>query len=343
MEENLLSTEGRRTMRRGLVIGKFYPFHRGHSFLIEQAKSQVDELTVIVCYRCDQTISGELRAQWIQEEHSNVNVLVVIDILDDENSKAWAEYTQKILGYVPDVVFSSEDYGEKFAKCLGCQHVLVDRERVSVPISGTEIRKSPLDSWDYLTPAVKAYYAKRICIIGAESTGTTTMAKSLAQHYETEWVSEFGRAYWEAKMESGITEWRTEDFVFIASEQNRMEDYLARHCNKVLICDTDSFATSVWHERYMGSSSQKVEKVSENRHYDLYLLTGIDIPFVQDGTRDGEHIREDMHHRFKQRLIERGVNFLELTGNHANRMKIAIAVCDKILKEGKDKCNFSVW
>jgi len=333
MEKNLQKAERGRKMRRGLVIGKFYPFHKGHSFLIEQAKKQVDELTVVICYRCDQTIDGNLRAQWVKEEHPNVNVLVVIDILDDENSKAWAEYTQKFLGYVPDVVFTSEDYGEEFARHLGCQHVLIDKERKSIPISGTEIREKPLDNWGFLTPAVRAHYAKRICIIGAESTGTTTLARSLAQYYKTEWVSEFGRIFWETKMASGILEWKTEDFIFIASEQNRMEDYLARHCNKILFCDTNSFATSLWHERYMGFVSEKVEKVSENHKCDFYILTSDDIPFVQDGTRDGEHIRSSMHNRFKEELTTRKMNFIEVSGSHEQRMEKAIELCDKILTQ----------
>jgi hypothetical protein len=32
----------------------------------------------------------------------------------------------------------------------------------------------------------------------------------------------------------------------------RMEDALARSANRVLICDTDAFATAIWHERYLG-------------------------------------------------------------------------------------------
>lgn len=53
--------------------------------------------------------------------------------------------------------------------------------------------------------------------------------------------------------------WRTDEFVFIASEQNRLEDRLARECHRLLVCDTDSFATTLWHERYMGFPSPEVE------------------------------------------------------------------------------------
>lgn len=331
MEKNLQQTG--ENMKRGLVVGKFYPFHQGHNYLINQAKKQVDRLTVLVCYRCTETIDVNLRAQWIQEEHPDIQVLIIFDIMDDENSKAWAEYTKKILGYVPDVVFSSEDYGEPYAYHLGCQHVLVDRERNTFPVCGTNVREKPLSNWEFLTPAVRGYYAKRVCVLGAESTGTTTMAQSLAEHYKTEWAFEFGRAYWEGKMATKNSEWRTEDFIFIAQEQNRLEDYLAKYCNKILLCDTNSLVTSLWHERYLGIISKEVEAVSENYKYDFYFLTGNEISFIQDGTRDGEHIRNRMHDRFKEELTTKGIDFVELTGSHNQRIKSAIKVCDQLLQE----------
>ncbi|MBV9849921.1 MAG: adenylyltransferase/cytidyltransferase family protein [Armatimonadetes bacterium] len=62
---------------RGLVIGKFYPPHRGHKFLIETARAQVDHLTVIVCDRDTQTIPAERRAAWLREIHPDVDVTVI--------------------------------------------------------------------------------------------------------------------------------------------------------------------------------------------------------------------------------------------------------------------------
>jgi HTH-type transcriptional repressor of NAD biosynthesis genes len=40
---------------------------------------------------------------------------------------------------------------------------------------------------------------KRVLIVGAESTGKTTLAIALAEHYQTTWVPEFGRLYTEAR------------------------------------------------------------------------------------------------------------------------------------------------
>ena len=111
-------------MMRGLVIGKFYPPHRGHKFLIDFARSQVDRLVVIVCERVDQSISGAMRKKWLEEIHSEIEVLVVEDILDDNNSKAWAMATRQALGGTPDLLFMSELDGDAYARILGSKHCL---------------------------------------------------------------------------------------------------------------------------------------------------------------------------------------------------------------------------
>ena len=317
-------------MRRGLVIGKFYPPHAGHHFLIRTAEEGSDHLTVVVCDDPAQDIPAALRAAWLREVHPQADVMVVPDARPPEDSRAWAAYTREFLGYVPDVVFTSEKYGEAYARHLGCVHVSVDPKRRTVPISGTAVRNNPHAAWEYLSAPVRAWYAKRIIVLGAESTGTTTMAQALAAQYQTVWAPEYGRLFSAAAATHENFMWRTEDFLHIADQQNRMEDALARSANKVLIGDTDSFATALWHERYMGEWSDAVEEMSAGRQPALYLLTGDDIPFVQDGLRDGEHIRHTMQQRFREVLSDRGVPCIELFGPHKERMKTAISAIDAL-------------
>lgn len=178
----------------------------------------------------------------------------------------------------------------------------------------------------------KRIFCKKVCIIGAESTGTTTMARALAEYYKTVWVPEFGRLYSEGKL-SLNSGWELKEFIFIANQQNKLEDQFAGIANKILICDTDSFATTLWHERYRGFISKSVDRLSEGRACDLYFLTDVDIPFVQDGTRDGEHIRHSMHQRFIDELTRRHKKFIILSGSHAERLNKAIKECDKLLKQ----------
>lgn len=322
-------------MTRGLVIGKFLPPHRGHKFLIETALAQVDHLDVLICARADHPVPGELRRSWMAEIHPAAHIRAIDDPGEDDNSRFWAEYTLRLLGYAPDIVFSSEDYGEAYARYMGCRHVMVDRVRVHVPISGSAIRRHPLRNWDFLEPCVRAYFAKRVCVVGAESTGTTTLARQLAEHYQTVWVPEYGREYCEKLQASGADlwtyAWRSEEFTEIASRQQQMEDALARQANRVLICDTDAMSTGIWHERYMKRRSAAVEAVVDAGRHDLYLLTDCDVPFVQDGLRDGESIRNWMTGRFEEVLRERGYSWIKVSGGPSDRLRAATPEIDKLL------------
>ncbi|OGW39558.1 MAG: histidine kinase, partial [Nitrospirae bacterium GWC2_56_14] len=245
--------------------------------------------------------------------------MAVEDILADDDTTGWAAYTVQLLGSAPDAVFTSEDYGEGYARAMGAKHVMVDRHRVMYPCSGTMIRKDPLACLEWVSPCMRQFYIKRVCIVGAESTGKTTLAQKLAEHYLTSWVPEYGREYCVEKWKDGIItdDWVSEEFITIATEQGRREDQAARSANKVLICDTDPFATSIWHERYLHHRSAEVETIASTRRYDLYILTGDEIPFVQDGQRDGEHVRHWMHERFIEALTETNRPWVLVSGDVA--------------------------
>ncbi len=308
----------------GLVIGKFHPPHRGHKLLIDTAMEQSRQTVVILCAKPGDTIPGELRGQWLQEIHPQARVMVIDDRYDENDSQVWARNTIRWLGRAPDAVFTSEDYGERYAALMGAQHVLVDRLRIRVPVSGTVVRNDPWAQWEYLEPPVRGWFARRICVLGAESTGTTTLAKALAGRLQTSWVEEYGREYSATKWARQDFVWQTQEFIEIAREQARREDQAARAANRLLICDTNAFATALWHRRYMGTDCREIQQIARQGRCDLYLLTGDEIPFVQDGLRDGEHIRHQMHQWFEAALAGQGTPWQLLRGSPENRLREAL-------------------
>jgi HTH-type transcriptional regulator, transcriptional repressor of NAD biosynthesis genes len=316
------------TFGTAVVIGKFYPPHRGHHYLIDIALARSRQVTVIVCARADDTIPGELRRRWLQEVHPAATVMLVDDEYDPHDSALWAALTIRWLGHVPDAAFTSEEYGERWAGLMGCAHVLVDQARITVPCSGTMIRADPAGQWHCLEPPVRAWFARRVCILGAESTGTTTLADALAQHYRTIVVGEYGREYFIRKMQRGDATWTSDEFVHIAEEQSAREERAAREANRILICDTNAYATRFWHRRYTGRDDERVDAATVPPRCALYVLTGDEIPFVQDGFRDGEHVRHVMHRWFEEALRAQPVPWLVVRGPHATRMAQAIAAID---------------
>jgi NadR type nicotinamide-nucleotide adenylyltransferase len=227
-------------------------------------------------------------------------------------------------------VFTSEGYGDAYAGFMGSVQVKVDQARAAVPCSGTAIRDDPDTNWEYLRPPARGWFAKRVCVLGAESTGTTTLAEALAAELKTVWVPEYGREYCEIKLTRGETEWGSDEFVHIAEEQTRREDAAARQANRVLVCDTNAFATALWHRRYLGTDEPRVRAIVAAGRCDLYLLTGDEIPFVQDGLRDGEAIRHVMHGWFAEELAQQPVPWKLLRGPHEERLRDALAAVESL-------------
>lgn len=315
------------------VIGKFYPFHLGHKHLIDVAQAGTKELYILVCWNKKESIPELIRYNWLKSSYPNARVMLVEDRdYPQNNSKFWAKKTKEWLGFIPEAVFTSEEYGDAWAKYLGCKHVRVDQSRVKIPISGTKLRQSPYKNWEYMLPEVRSYFVKKICLVGAESTGKSTLSIDLAKHYKTTWVPEYGRLHWEARLpKKELFKWGEEDFVKICKEQNKLEDELKKEANKVLICDTNAFATSIWFERYMGYRSRAVEEFAKNREPDLYILTDVKTPFKNDGTRDGEHIREWMHKRFVQELKKKKIPYVIVEGSRVKRLKKAVRFIDRLM------------
>lgn len=325
-----MSQRKRSPNMRGLVIGKFYPPHLGHNYLIDAALADCDEVDVLVVDNPRYKIAAAERAHWLQAHHPRANVQIIPDINKDDNSEAWAVHTKKFLGYAPDVVYSSERYGVTWAQCMGSRHVMVDNARKAVPISGTKVRENILDSWRYLSGETKAGLALRIVIVGAESTGTTTLTCALAKHYHAPWVPELGRYYTESILPSGA-DWSLEDFHRIGELQQHYEAAIASRSNGLVFCDTNATATLLWQDRYCNEITPTMHQIAARDKADLYILTGDEIPFIQDGIRDGEAVRHHMHGAFKQLLASLGVPWIYVRGTPEVRLKKAVEHIDRTI------------
>lgn len=308
---------------RGLVIGKFYPPHLGHNYLIDAALKGCDDVDVLVVDSPEYHIPAEKRREWLQARHPTAHVLIIPDISNDDDSVAWAAHTMQFLGYKPDVVYSSEDYGGPWAHYMGAKSIVVDKARHAVPISGTKVREDFLKSWQYLGDETKSGLALRIVLVGAESTGTTTLAHDLAATLNIPWVPELGRYYTESIL-TADGQWTNADFYRIGKLQQAYENAIAAHSDGIIVCDTNAVATELWQRRYMGHTTAAMKRIGARDKADLYIITGDEIPFVQDGIRDGEHIRHQMHKWFISHIRKTGIPYLIVTGTPEERLDAAV-------------------
>lgn len=149
--------------KTGLTVGKFAPLHRGHQHLIETALNESEHVIVVV-YQAKTVTSVplEVRAGWIRKLYPMVEVIEAPDAPEiSGNSPEIRNIHEAFLrslmsGRKIDVFFSSESYGDWAAKVLNCEHRIVDRERIRVPISATDIRANREAYSHFLDPMVLA-------------------------------------------------------------------------------------------------------------------------------------------------------------------------------------------
>ena len=309
--------------RHGLVFGKFLPFHIGHRELIEHALSRCEIVTVIVFSRDAEPIPGDVRKKWIETECPGAHVLhMVANMCDPWDESSWAFWVDSCRRCAPNVthLFTGESYGEELARRMGIEHELVDR--TNLPVSGTAIRQDPVANWRYVPNAVRPYLAYKVAIVGAESTGKTSLSEALAKLYNTTWVPEYGRDYCEMKDIHYLT---PNDLLAITTEQAALEDRIAVQCKGLLICDTDLMVTRAWSQHLCGTVHPAIYEVERGRRYDLHLVTSLSVEWQNDGTRvcEQDDTRSWFHRRYVDELTQRQVCHMELPPRFGDALTLA--------------------
>ncbi len=135
----------------GLIVGRFDPPHLGHSYMIDWAAARCDRLVVYVNSSSERdAVPGSLRARWLGDLHPDVEVRAVwhrlrTDFGDEDLWRRWLELfrSEWPAAEGPHAVFSSDPYVTELAGRLGADPVVVDAERVTVPVSATMVREAP--------------------------------------------------------------------------------------------------------------------------------------------------------------------------------------------------------
>jgi NadR type nicotinamide-nucleotide adenylyltransferase len=175
---------------------------------------------------------------------------------------------------------------------------------------------------------------RRIVVTGSECTGKTTLARAIAEHLDTVWTPEYAREFLRSKG-APLT---ADDVDPIARGQMALDDERLHQASHVLVLDTDLLSTIVYSDHYYGACPEWIEEEFRNRPADLYLLADIDVPWTPDGIfRDRGDRRVEMQMLFRDALASRGLSFVDVSGPHEERMRLAIEAVDGLIKSGKRK------
>jgi len=190
---------------------------------------------------------------------------------------------------------------------------------------------------------------KKIVIIGPESTGKTTLSEELAKHFNTIFCPEYAREY---LLQNGIR-YNYSDLIRIAQGQLAMEDYCEQVVNgelstvsgewsiahdslstgsklearsSLLFIDTNMYVMKVWYEYVFNRCEQFVLDQIAQRHYDLYLLCEIDLPWVAQPMREypDRQQRLELYDMYKDILVNQQTPWAEIRGNNKERLQRAV-------------------
>ncbi|HEY5710892.1 MAG TPA: AAA family ATPase [Allosphingosinicella sp.] len=317
-------------MTRGFVLGKFMPPHAGHVLLCDTARRLVDQLTILVCWLPGDPVSGPLRLQWMRELFPSCRVIghdAVVPQAPADDPDFWPIWRDIVQAAHPepiDRLFAGEDYGQRLAAEAGAEFVLVG-PRVHPDLSGTAVRADPWAHWRELPAPVRPHYARTICLHGPESTGKSVLAERLARHFGTIWTPEYGRVHCEL---NGF-DLDAAGLITIADVQQAMIAASLPWCERRLIADTDALTTAAWSIMILGHipKALRLEPLA-----DLYLLTDIDVPWQDDGTRyfpDDER-RALFMSACRQVLDRAGARWVEIAGTWEERFAKSVAAIEAL-------------
>ncbi|EDM44256.1 NadR-like protein [unidentified eubacterium SCB49] len=171
----------------------------------------------------------------------------------------------------------------------------------------------------------------RVVLFGPESSGKTTLAKALASHYNTEWVSEYMRTYLQDKWDTKKEVCTREDLMPIAKGQIQLENEKVVLANEILFCDTNLDELIVYSKFYYdGFCPKQILKAASQSKYDLFLLTYIDTPWEKDDLRDRPNDRKMLFSIFENYLKDNECHYVILKGTIEERLQIAVKALENL-------------
>lgn len=165
-----------------------------------------------------------------------------------------------------------------------------------------------------------------VVLLGAPSAGKTTLAERLAAEYDTLWMPEYGRAYWDAhQVDRRLT---LEQLVEIAEGHLEREEALLARAHGILFTDTNALTTRLFSLYYHDAVHPRLEALANQaeRRYDVVLVCDIDIPYDDTWDRSGDVQRNDFQAQVLADLEARRIAYHLVRGDLETRVRQVSAI-----------------
>lgn len=176
----------------------------------------------------------------------------------------------------------------------------------------------------------RAKSIRKVAIVGAESTGKTTLAQRLAAHYHTSWNPEFVRDFAMLKKQTNTPELTANDLDTIFWGQWATEEQSLRRARYPFVfLDTNLLMSLVYAAHYQGVQKPHWETAFAARSY-VYLLAEADFAWQPDPLREGPQVRNNLQQQIRHELQRRSLHFYTLCGTPQERVARAVAYLKRI-------------
>ena len=166
---------------------------------------------------------------------------------------------------------------------------------------------------------------RRVAILGAESTGKSTLAAALAAHYATLWVPEYLREFVDTM---GRVPQEADQYP-IARTQMEHEEAAAAGARRFLFCDTTPMMTALYSRWYWNRVDAQLARIEARHDYACTFVTAPDSPWEADGLmRESDAVRQAIHAQVLQMLDARRIAYTLVTGTLEQRIGQAIDVLE---------------
>jgi len=166
---------------------------------------------------------------------------------------------------------------------------------------------------------------KKIAILGAESTGKTELSRQLALHYQTTWVPEYARDYFDRH---DINHYTIDDLDTIARKQLALEKEYAPKANHYLFCDTTLITIKIWSTYQFNKVSELISHSIKSTDYDLYLICNNDVKWEADAQRRNPELREHLLKWNIHELMKINSDYHIIEGTGTDKLRSAISIID---------------
>jgi nicotinamide riboside kinase len=172
---------------------------------------------------------------------------------------------------------------------------------------------------------------QRICLIGAESTGKTTLAQALARELNSPWVAEYLREFCDTHQRTPRADEQEEIFDTQCIREDIAASAALERGAPFLVCDTAPLLTAVYSDYLFDDKSLYPRAIEWHRRYALTLFTQPDLPWMDDGLqRDGEHVREPVTKLIRTKLNGHRFKHVSIAGDGHDRTLTALRALDAV-------------